>query len=171
MKKHQNRCSATVAVLVENLQSSAAFEGSILTLAPWQQANSLTGFKAELAGVLHVAEGAAERLMVQAGALVRDLPSTLAAMECGELGWDFTVIIAEETCLLHAAEVAQEGIDAFEELLIAKARDARLNSFREIARRRRERAYPETIVPALVELTPTGPCASADPETVCRGSV
>ncbi|WP_244517033.1 DUF222 domain-containing protein [Arthrobacter alpinus] len=131
---------------MENLQSSVAFEGSILTLDPWQQANSLAAIKAELAGALHVAEGAAERLKVQFGALVRDLTSTLAAIECGELGWDFAVIIAEQTCLLHAAETAQEGIDAFDELLMAKARDAHLNSFREMARRRRERAHPETIV-------------------------
>ncbi len=145
--KHQNRCAALVAVLVEQIQATAGVEGRILSLDAWQQETSFMCLRSEIATVLHVPKGAAGRLMRHGAVLVRELPATLGAMQEGWLGWEHAVIIAEEVSLLREAGVDQHLRDAFEELLLDKAEDSTNPSFREKARRARERAYPQTLVP------------------------
>ncbi|WP_162182057.1 HNH endonuclease [Arthrobacter sp. PAMC 25486] len=147
LRWHQNRCAAFAARLIERLRSAVALEGSILSLDLWQQNNSLSGMEAELAAILQIPEGSSSRLMAQATTLVRELPTTMEHLECGELGWEHAVIIAEETTLLRTSGIAAESISAFELLLLGKASRSTLPSFREKARRLRERRYPESIVP------------------------
>ncbi|WP_449372706.1 DUF222 domain-containing protein [Arthrobacter psychrolactophilus] len=101
--------------------------------------------RAELAVVLSIPEGAAEQLIVHASSLVRLLPKTLGAMEGGELGWEFAVVIAEETELLRSIGVADTSVESFEHTLLGKAEGSTLRGFKDKARRLRERLYPETI--------------------------
>lgn len=145
MRRHQNRCAALIAVTVEHLDLVTVTEGGLLALDPWQKGMLLQQTQAELALILGVSEGAASRLMEHAKTLVRDLPATLARMREGVLGWEYAVIIADECQLLRAAGVDQAIIDLFEQALLDKAEDSKLPSFREKARRLRERQHPDTI--------------------------
>ena len=147
MRKHQNRCAALTARLIEKLESSVALEGGILALDPWQQKISLSGMEAELAAVLQIPEWSASRLMVYATTLVRSLPATMAELEKGALDWGHAVIITQEATLLASTGISADSIAAFERLLLDKAEDSTLPSFREKARRLRERRHPESIVP------------------------
>ena len=147
LHKHQNQCAALAAVLIARLESTAVLEGSILAVDSWQCDISLMSMRADLAGILSVSEGVAGQLILHAGTLVNYLPATMASLSSGWLGWDYAVIIAEETSLLREAGLGQETVDAFEQVLLGKAAGATLPSFREKARRRRERFYPETITP------------------------
>ena len=147
LRKHQNRCAALVAKLIEKLDASVALEGGILALDPWQQKTSLAGTEAELAAVLQIPEWSASRLMAHATTLVRALPATMAQLEKGDLDWEHAVVIAQEATLLASTGIAGDSIAAFELLLLDKTEDSTLPSFREKARRLRERRYPESIVP------------------------
>ncbi|MGP9502963.1 DUF222 domain-containing protein, partial [Specibacter sp. AOP5-B1-6] len=147
LHKHQNQCAALAAVLIARLESTAVLEGSILAVDSWQCDISLMSMRADLAGILSVSEGVAGQLILHAGTLVNYLPATMEGLSSGWLGWDYAVIIAEETSLLREAGLGQETVDAFEQVLLGKAAGATLPSFREKARRRRERFYPETITP------------------------
>lgn len=147
MKRHQNRCAAFAARVIEKLQSTVSLEGSILALDPWQQDNALSSMEAELAAILQIPEGSASRLMAHAATLVRTLPATMEHLDGGILGWEHAVIIAEETTLLRASGIAEDSITAFELLLLGKAAKSTLPSFKEKARRIRERRYPESIIP------------------------
>lgn len=145
LRRHQNRCAALMAVTVEHLETVAAAEGGLLGLDPWQKGMLLQQTQAELALVLGVSEGATARLVEHAKALVRDLPATLGRMRDGSLGWDHAVVIADECRLLRTTGIGQDAIDAFEQELLEKAEGSRLPSFREKARRLRERRHPGTI--------------------------
>ncbi|WP_083508713.1 HNH endonuclease signature motif containing protein [Arthrobacter alpinus] len=145
LHRHQNQCAALLFTLVDRLESTTLLEGHLLSLDPWQRTRSLDQVRAELAVTLHITEGAAGRLMGHASTLVRELPESLAAMESGDLGWDYAVVIAEETELLRATGLPTETVTAFEQALLNKAVGSTLRSFREKARRLRERSYPETI--------------------------
>ncbi|MGP9502818.1 DUF222 domain-containing protein [Specibacter sp. AOP5-B1-6] len=147
LHKHQNQCAALAAVLIARLESTAVLEGSILAVDSWQCDISLMSMRADLAGILSVSEAVAGQLILHAGTLVNYLPATMEGLSSGWLGWDYAVIIAEETSLLREAGLGQETVDAFEQVLLGKAAGATLPSFREKARRRRERFYPETITP------------------------
>ena len=147
LHKHQNQCAALAAVLIARLESTAVLEGGILAVDSWQYDISLMSMRADLAGILSVSEGVAGQLILHAGTLVNYLPATMESLSSGWLGWDYAVIIAQETSLLREAGLAQETVDAFEQVLLGKAAGATLPSFREKARRRRERFYPETITP------------------------
>lgn len=151
MKRHQNQCAALVAVLIERLESSALLEAGILALDGWQRQTALTGIRAEIAAVLQIPEGVANRLIQAATALVRQCPATLRGMNDGEVAWDYAFIIVEECELLRTAGIAAETIDSFESILLTKAQNATLPSFREKARRLRERSYPETITPRTLQ--------------------
>ena len=147
MHRHQNQAAALKAVLVERMLATAEAEAAVLELDPWQRETSRAGVRAEIALLFNIPEGFAGALMIDAATLVRHLPATMAQLSAGVLGWEHAVIIAEETSLLRAAHLPQDTIDAFEEVLLGKAEHATLHSFREKARRARERAYPETLVP------------------------
>ena len=147
MHRHKNQGAAFTAVLVERMLSTAEAEAVLLELDPWQRETSRAGVRAEIALLFNIPEGFAGALMIDAATLVRHLPATLAQLSAGVLGWEHAVIIAEETTLLRQAHLPQDTIDAFEEVLLGKAEHATLHSFREKARRARERAYPETLVP------------------------
>ncbi len=143
---HQNRCAALLVVLVERLQAVAVAEAGVLSLDAWQQETSLMGVRAEIAGLLHVNESVAGKLMHHATALVHHLPTTLGVLAGGGLGWEQAVVIAGETTLLREAGHSQGVIDAFELVLLGKADGCTGSSFREKARRARERAYPDSMV-------------------------
>ncbi|SEE40160.1 HNH endonuclease [Arthrobacter alpinus] len=145
LHRHQNQCAALLITLVEQLESTTLIEGKLLTLDPWQRTHSLNQVRAELAITLHIPEGAAGRLMGHASTLVRELPESLAAMESGELGWDYAVVIAEESDLLRTTGLDTETVTAFEQALLNKAEGSTLRRFKEKARRLRERSHPETI--------------------------
>ncbi|WP_209682453.1 DUF222 domain-containing protein [Arthrobacter stackebrandtii] len=147
LRRHQNKSAALMAVMVERMEVTAVLEGGLLNLDSWQQGCSVDQICAELAVILHVAEGAARRFVGQSVELVRHLPETLEVMAGGELGWEHAVVIAEETSLLRSAGLPQEAIDAFERRLLVQAEKRTLGSFRSTARRMRERSHPETIVP------------------------
>ncbi|WP_269939444.1 HNH endonuclease signature motif containing protein [Arthrobacter sp. HY1533] len=147
LSRHQNQATALKAVLVERMVSAAEAEATVLELDPWQRETSRAGVRAEIAALFTITEGYAGALMIDAATLVRHLPATMEQLSAGVLGWEHAVIIAEETSLLRAAHLPQNVIDAFEEVLLGKAEHATLHSFREKARRARERAYPETLVP------------------------
>lgn len=147
LKKHQNQSAALAAILIERLHSVAELEGGILGLDRWQRRTSLAGMEAELAAVLQLPEGAAAKLTIHANTVVRKLPATLARLQSGELGWEQAIIIAEETTLLTDTGVVGERIADFELLLLTKAQNSTVTSFREKSRRLRERRFPETIVP------------------------
>ncbi|WP_269938220.1 HNH endonuclease signature motif containing protein [Arthrobacter sp. HY1533] len=145
--RHKNQGAALTAVLVERMVSAAEAEATLLGLDPWQREISKAGVRAEIAGLFTITEGYAGALMIDAATLVRNLPATLAQLSEGVLGWEHAVIIAEETTLLRQAHLPQDTIDAFEQVLLGKAEHATLPSFREKARRARERSYPETLAP------------------------
>ena len=145
LRQHQNRCAALITTLVERLESTAVTEGGLLNLDGWQRNQSLDQLRAELAIVLAIPEGAAGRLMEHSRTLVRHLPATLTAMSTGELGWDYAVVISEETSLLRDTGLDTALVDAFELALLTKAEGSTLRGFREKARRLRERSHPETI--------------------------
>ncbi len=147
LNKHQNRCAGMAAVLIDRLASSIELEAGILSLDAWQQKNSLSSMAAELAAVLQLPEGSANSLMLHSTTLVRQLPATMQHLHSGELGWDHAVIIAEETSLLRVSGVSEEATAAFELILLGKAQNCTIPSFREKSRRLRERRYPESLVP------------------------
>ncbi|WP_269939596.1 HNH endonuclease signature motif containing protein [Arthrobacter sp. HY1533] len=147
MHRHKNQGAAFTAVLVERMLSAAEAEATVLELDPWQRETSRAGVRAEIAALFTISEGYAGALMVDAAILVRHLPATMEQLSAGVLGWEHAVIIAEETTLLRQARLPQDVIDAFEQVLLGKAEHATLHNFREKARRARERAYPETLVP------------------------
>ncbi|SED80827.1 HNH endonuclease [Arthrobacter alpinus] len=145
LHRHQNQCAALLITLVDRLESTTLIEGKLLTLDPWQRTHSLDQVRAEIAITLHIPEGAAGRLMGHASTLVRQLPATMTALRAGDLGWDYAVVIAEETELLRATGLDTETVAGFEQQLLSKAEGSTLRSFREKARRLRERSHPETI--------------------------
>ncbi|WP_269936796.1 HNH endonuclease signature motif containing protein [Arthrobacter sp. HY1533] len=147
MHRHKNQGAALTAVLVERMLSAALAEATVLELDPWQRETSRAGVRAEIAALFNITEGYAGALMMDAATLVRQLPATMAQLSAGVLGWEHAVIIAEETSLLRQDRLPQDTIDAFEGVLLGKAEHATLHGFREKARRARERAYPETLVP------------------------
>jgi hypothetical protein len=53
--------------------------------------------RAEVAGALTISEGAAERLLVEAGLLTTELPVTLAALQAGSISWQHARIMCDET--------------------------------------------------------------------------
>ncbi|MFC7849208.1 DUF222 domain-containing protein [Arthrobacter sp. NPDC057388] len=53
--------------------------------------------RAEVAGALTISEGAAERLLVEAGLLTTELPVTLAALQAGRISWQHARIMCDET--------------------------------------------------------------------------
>lgn len=146
LRRHQNRCAAHIAIMVERMEAAAVVEGGLLSLTWWQRNGSLEQIKAELAVLLHVTEGAAGRLIDESLTLVRLMPATVEKMSEGELGWDYAVVIAEQATLLRNARIGQEVIDAFETELLGQVRGKTLSGFKSTARRIRERSYPETIV-------------------------
>lgn len=117
LRRHQNQCAALLMRVVERLDTVAALEGELQGLDPWQRGRAFDQVRAELAVVLSIPEGTAEQLMVHAKSLVRLLPKTLNTMETGELGWDFAVVIAEETELLHSIGIDDTGVESFEQRL------------------------------------------------------
>lgn len=147
LKKHQNQSAALAAILIERLHSFAELEGGILGLDRWQRRTSLAGMEAELAAALQLPEGVAAKLAVYASTVVRKLPATLARLQSGELGWEQATIIAEESTLLTDMGVAGERVAEFELLLLDKAQNSTVPSFREKSRRLRERRFPESLVP------------------------
>lgn len=146
LRRHQNRCAAHVAVMVERMEATAVLEGGLLSLDWWQRSGSIEQIKAELAVLLHVTEGAAGRLIDESITLVRLLPATMEKMSSGHLGWDYAVVIAEQATLLRDARIGQQAIDSFERQLLGQATDRTLSSFKSTARRIRERSYPESMV-------------------------
>jgi hypothetical protein len=145
LHRHQNQCAALLVTMVERLEQATLIEGGLLSLDPWQRGISLDQVRAEVAVALSIPEGAASRLMGHAGTLVRELPESMTAMRSGDLGWDYAVVIAEETDLLRTTGHEAAVVTAFERLLLKKAVGSTLRSFKEKARRLRERSYPETI--------------------------
>ncbi|WP_315914610.1 DUF222 domain-containing protein [Arthrobacter sp. lap29] len=145
LKKHQNQCAALAAVLIERLQATALLEATVLNADPWQHQQCMNSIRAEIASILSIPENMSERLLDHASTLVQQLPTTLATLVDGGLGWEHAVVIAEETDLLRAAGLPPVTIHAFEQALLEKAAASTLPSFREKARRLRERQYPETI--------------------------
>ncbi|MHA7175921.1 DUF222 domain-containing protein [Arthrobacter sp. Sr24] len=145
LRRHQNKCAAHVAIMVERMDSASVIEGGLLSLGAWQKNGALAQITSELALILHVGEGYAWRLIDHSVTLVRFLPATMEVLSAGELCWDHAVVIAEETALLRSARISQATIDAFEQTLLEHAATRTLPSFRSTARRLRERSYPETI--------------------------
>ncbi|PYI37018.1 hypothetical protein CVS30_17710, partial [Arthrobacter psychrolactophilus] len=145
LRRHQNHCAALLLRVVERLDTVAALEGELQGLDPWQRGRAFDQVRAELAVVLSIPEGTAEQLMIHAKSLVHSLPHTLGAMEGGELGWEFAVVIAEETELLRSIGVEDTSVESFEQTLLSKAWGSTLRSFKDKARRSRERLHPETI--------------------------
>ncbi|WP_425864570.1 DUF222 domain-containing protein [Arthrobacter sp. TWP1-1] len=145
LRRHQNQCAALLATMVERLEQATLIEGSLLSLDPWQRGLSVDQVRAEVAVALSIPEGAASRLMGHSGTLVRELPESMAAIQSGDLGWDYAVTIAEETDLLRTTGQEAAVVTAFERALLKKAAGSTLRSFRDKARHLRERAYPETI--------------------------
>ncbi len=146
LRRHQNRCAAEVAIMVERMESTAVLEGKLLSLDWWQRGCAIDQITSELAVLLQVTEGVAGRLIEQSVTLVRLLPATLDRLAEGDLAWDHAVVIAEEASLLRVSGVCQEAIDAFEKQLLGLATNKTLPSFKSTARRIRERSHPESIV-------------------------
>ena len=145
LRAHQNRCAGLAVVLIERCEAVAALESGLLSLDRWQREQSMAGLRAELALLLRLPEGATERLMAHSTALVRELPATMEALSSGVLGWEFAVIIAEETTALREAGLGQELLDSYEHALLGKAAQGTINGFKDKARRLRERSHPETL--------------------------
>ncbi|MHA7306555.1 HNH endonuclease signature motif containing protein [Arthrobacter sp. TMN-49] len=139
----QNRATASLAEVLERFASAAALERRLLGLDRWQNEVSTSGTTAEIATILGISEAAANGLVEHSTAVVRELPATLERLSSGELGWGYAVIIAEETTLLRNNGLADTT--SFETQLLGKARDCSLNSFKDKARRLRERLHPESI--------------------------
>ena len=65
--------------------------------APQDVAIRRMAVRAEVAGALTISEGAAERLLVEAGLLATELPVTLAALQLGRISWQHARIMCDET--------------------------------------------------------------------------
>ncbi|MFC8303554.1 DUF222 domain-containing protein, partial [Specibacter sp. NPDC057265] len=142
---HRNRCAALLVVLVERLQAAARVEGAVLGLDAWQRQTQMMGIRAEVAGLLTITEAVAGKLMDHAAVLVHHLPATMKIFSEGGLGWEQAVVIAEETTVLRDAGHPQSVIDAFEQVLLGKAEGCAGSSFRDKARRARERTFPDSM--------------------------
>ncbi|MHA7269325.1 HNH endonuclease signature motif containing protein [Arthrobacter sp. HLT1-20] len=140
-----NRTAAALAAVLERFGSAAAMERGILGLDTWQNGMSVAGDTADLASVLGVTATAAACQVEHSAVVVRSLPATMAQLESGGLAWSRGVVVADETSLLRECGIPAATIDDFESLLLEKARDCSLNSFKGKARRLRERLHPESV--------------------------
>ncbi|MHA7270952.1 HNH endonuclease signature motif containing protein [Arthrobacter sp. HLT1-20] len=140
-----NRTAAALAAVLERYATAAATERRLLGLDKWQNDMSMSGSNAEIGTVLGISEAAANGLVEHCTVMVRELPATHERVGSGELGWPYAVIIAEETMLLRNNGLPAESVTEYEGLLLGKAQDCSLNSFKGKARRLREHLHPESI--------------------------
>ncbi len=80
------------------------------------------------------------RLIADAEALVADLPSTLAALEAGEVSYAHA-----RSVVIHAGSLPIEARGAFEHAVLPQAREKNPARFDDVARRLREVHHPESI--------------------------
>jgi hypothetical protein len=133
------------AALVEKFHAAARVEDAVLGLDRWQSTVSVMSARAEIAAVLTIGEGAAGVLIEHSLALVRDLPVTWGRLRDGDLSWGHAVVVAEETGTLRGSGIPAESIQAYEVALLGKAQGCTVPSFRDKARRLREKSHPESI--------------------------
>lgn len=140
-----NRTAASLAAVLERYSTAAATERRLLGLDNWQNDMSTAGSNAEIATVLGISEAAANGLVDHCTVMVRELTATHERLGNGDLGWPYAVIIAEETTLLRNNGLPDASVTEYEGLLLGKAEDCSLNSFKDKARRLREHLHPESI--------------------------
>jgi hypothetical protein len=96
--------------------------------------------RAEVACASRRSEGAVCRLIADAETLVSDLPSTLAALEAGEVSYAHA-----RSVVVHAGSLPLEARGAFEHAVLPQAREKNPARFDDAARRLREVHHPESI--------------------------
>jgi hypothetical protein len=96
--------------------------------------------RTEVACASRRSEGAVSRLIADAETLVADLPSTLAALEAGEVSYAHA-----RSAVIHAGSLPIEARGAFEHAVLLQAREKNLARFDDAARRLREVHHPESI--------------------------
>jgi hypothetical protein len=96
--------------------------------------------RAEVACAARRSEGAVSRLIAEAEALVSDLPSTLTALEAGEVSYAHA-----RSVVAHAGSLPVEARGAFEHAVLPQAREKNPARFDDAARRLREVHHPDSI--------------------------
>ncbi|MCS5722727.1 HNH endonuclease [Herbiconiux sp. CPCC 203406] len=96
--------------------------------------------RAEIACASRRSEGAVSRLIADAETLVEDLPSTLTALEAGEVSYAHA-----RSVVVHAGSLPVETRGAFEHAVLPQAREKNPARFDDAARRLREVHHPESI--------------------------
>jgi Domain of unknown function (DUF222) len=141
----ENAVAACKASVVDRLSAASDAENAALGLDRWQHQLSEMSIRAEVAAVLNVTEGVAGKLIEHSATLLRNHPSTLNSLSEGSFSWGHSEIIAEETTTLRSAGIPEPSIAAYEEALLGKAPGCTVQSFRDKARRLREKTHPESI--------------------------
>lgn len=147
LQKHQNQCAALNVLLIEKLHAMGNTEGALLAFDHRQQSWDTGTIDEEIALVLGHSTRCQMEISDQSIILVRQLPATLKKLHDGELPWPHARLIADEVRCVRDAGVSEQVIAAFEQTLLGKAENCSITSFRQKARRLRERCYPETLVP------------------------
>ncbi|MCS5722248.1 HNH endonuclease [Herbiconiux sp. CPCC 203407] len=96
--------------------------------------------RAEVACASRRSEGAVSRLIADAETLVSDLPSTLAALEAGEVSYAHARLV-----VVHAGSLPIEARAGFEHAVLPQAREKNPARFDDAARHLREVHHPESI--------------------------
>jgi len=147
LKVLEDSTAACKAALIERLDAAHALEVQELELDAWQRSVASLTLRSELACVLHIPESTAGTLLEHSTALVREHPATWAALNAGALSWRHAGTICDEIEILESTPGANvQDVSVFEQDLLRRAPKTTAASFKNTARRLRERAHPETII-------------------------
>lgn len=94
----------------------------------------------ELACALRISERRAENMVEESRALVHTLPSTLAALDAGDITYSHARVIVDQSY-----SIDKDARAGFEEVLLPVARASTVTKLERKARRLREQLLPETI--------------------------
>lgn len=145
LKVCQDATAACKAAVIERLDSAASAEASVMEFDQWQRDTSEMAAKAEVATTLSITEVAAGMLISTSTTLVREQPCSFAALAAGQISWGHAVVIAQESNTLRTVGVGTTAIADYESALLERAAGSTLPSFRDRARRLREKSHPESI--------------------------
>jgi hypothetical protein len=122
--------------------SLAESRGELLQggLTPTAREWARRSLRAEVACASRRSEGAVSRLIADAETLVSDLPSTLVALEAGEVSYAHA-----RSMVVHAGSLPLEARAGFEQAVLPQAREKNPARFDDAARRLREVHHPESI--------------------------
>ncbi|WP_195849341.1 DUF222 domain-containing protein [Arthrobacter sp. AQ5-05] len=144
LKSLEDATAAFKAAVIELRYCATHAEDTALGLDSWQNTLSAMSCRAEIAAVLTVSEGQAGELIEHLATLIRNLPATFTSLRDGAISWGHAVVIADKSLTLRSSGIPEAATTAYEQTLLGKA-GCTLCSFRDKARRLRERTHPESI--------------------------